>query len=275
MLVLALFLGATVQYSYGSIYVGIFFIILAIILLSRLKTEKAIAVKLPKFYAIPKFYTILGLLILISDIVYNYTAKSELGTIDTMTFILGSSLIAYDVNNDQARKMGLFGACMSASFIILYIIFYNILNEYLYIFDSYFVMTPSVYLGKALGLPLEIVATETLKMYGGRDLEIRIGGPCSGLYSMFLLLSIIIGYSITENIRNIRRLIGIGVITALIAYIANFFRVTTLYIVAYFYGYDAMMTAHVHLGWILFAVTSLIVVYLLSKIEYFSPKIAV
>ena len=98
-------------------------------------------------------------------------------------------------------------------------------------------------------------------------MNIEIGGPCSGLYSMFLLISIIIGYAKTENIQK-RKIIGLLIIAALVAYIANLFRVSILYYVAYLYGYDMMKTMHTHLGWMIFAVVAMVIMFALDRIKY-------
>ncbi|MCK4794373.1 MAG: archaeosortase C, partial [Desulfobacteraceae bacterium] len=99
------------------------------------------------------------------------------------------------------------------------------------------------------------------------DITLTIGGPCSGLYSMFLLISVIVGYTAIENIRDARRITALLGATIVVAWIANLLRVSTLYLVAYRYGQDAMMTAHTHLGWIIFVVVAWGLLLGLSKIE--------
>ena len=57
------------------------------------------------------------------------------------------------------------------------------------------------------------------------------------------------------------------VISVVVAYVANLLRVTTLYIVAYYYGSKAMYSVHTHLGWIIFAVVVVAILYFLDKMS--------
>jgi archaeosortase C (PEF-CTERM variant) len=95
-------------------------------------------------------------------------------------------------------------------------------------------------------------------------MTIVIGGPCSGLYSMFLLIGIVAGYSRIEKM-DIKKTLGLLGFAVLIAYIANLIRVLILYITAYFYGMDVMMIVHTHIGWIIFAVTAGSIMYILNR----------
>ena len=49
--------------------------------------------------------------------------QSQLGTLDIMTFLLGISLIAYDINNEEISRMGKFGTYMAVTFIALFLLF--------------------------------------------------------------------------------------------------------------------------------------------------------
>ncbi len=262
LLALSLFLGATVQYSEGSNIVGIALFLLGLGVLSKIRIAGSETMR-PGH---PRFYAVVGLSLIFMDLGYNYLGKGRGGinTLDTMVLLLGASLIAWGSPREDLKKLGSFGTYLSATFIVLYLTFYIALNHQLYKFDHYFVMLPSAYLVKALGVPIEIVGTETLRL-GGSDLVVKIGGPCSGLYSMFLLIGIVLGYSATEGIRDKKRIIGIAVVAAAIAYLGNLVRVSVIYIVGNYYGTDAMMTVHVHLGWIIFAVTSLLILFALEK----------
>ena len=56
-------------------------------------------------------------------------------------------------------------------------------------------------------------------------------------------------------------------IKVIVAYTSNIFRVTTIYIVGYFYGSDVMMFVHTHMGWIIFTVVAGILLYILNEIS--------
>jgi archaeosortase C (PEF-CTERM variant) len=261
-LALSLFLGATVQYSEGSNLLGIVLFIMGVGVLSRIKMGSATRVTLGH----AKFYSALGLLLIILDIGYNFLGqgRGEIKTLDTMVILLGASLMAWSSPKGELKKLGAFGTYLSVTFVFLFLTFYIALNHQLYKFDHYLVMLPSAYIVKTLGVPIYIVGTETLRL-GGSDLVVKIGGPCSGLYSMFLLMGIVLGFSASEEINGKKRIAGLAVVAAAVAYVGNLVRVSVIYIVGNYYGSDAMMTVHVHLGWMLFAGTSLAILYALEK----------
>jgi archaeosortase C (PEF-CTERM variant) len=260
-LVLALFLGATMEYGHGSKLLGILLFGIALLAISRM-TLKATHHKTHTWYAL------IGILIILADIAYNVYNQSELGTLDTMTFLLGISLIAAATKREDLRSMGEFGVYVSITFIALFTLFYGTFSWFIHEFDHYAVLMPSMYLIKLIGISADVIGTETVCLHApGGDMTLTIGGPCSGLYSMFLLISVIVAYTATENIRDARRVTALLGVTIVVAWIANLLRVSTLYLVAYWYGNDVMMIAHTHLGWIIFVIVAWGLLLGLSKIE--------
>jgi archaeosortase C (PEF-CTERM variant) len=148
---------------------------------------------------------------------------------------------------------------------VFYTLFGRFNIDFIHLFDHYFVLTPTVALLKVTGIPVEIIAIETITIQGLTEtMTIVIGGPCSGLYSMFLLMGIVVAYSKIEKI-DIKKSLTILLFAICVAYIANLVRVFTLYVVAYRYGMDTMMIFHTHLGWILFAGTAGLIMYIMNR----------
>ncbi|KAF5425624.1 Transmembrane exosortase [Candidatus Methanomarinus sp.] len=266
LLILALFLGGTIEISEGSKFIGMIYLLVALIAITRIKIGGSAKVK-----KIKQPYLLIGLGIVISDILFNLAGDSNLGTLDIMTFLFGSSLIALSIDNNELRRMGKFTAYLSATFIISYLIFFtlfNILNiNFTHVFDHYFILIPVVYILGIINIPVEIIDVETIRIQGVEEITVVIGGPCSGLYSMFLLMGIIIGYAKMEELDK-RNIVAMLLITIIVAYISNLFRVTTLYLTGFYYGSDAMMFVHTHLGWLIFAVVAGILIYLLNKLVH-------
>ena len=262
LLVLALFTGATIELSEGSTVVGIVLFILAALLITRMELTGTEGMKSSRNYLL------IGGFIVAADLIYNFVNKSEIGTLDSMAFLMGSFLFAMGINKKDIRQLGEFGFYISSIFTALYIIFYSAFGffkiDFLHLFDHYFVLMPTVALIKILGIPVEIIATETVILYGAEPMTIVIGGPCSGLYSMFLLIGIVAGYSRMEkmDLNRTFQLLGFAV---LVAYLANLVRVVILYITAYLYGMDVMMMVHTHIGWIIFAVTAGGIMYIMNR----------
>ena len=266
LLILALFLGGTVEISEGSKTLGIILLLLALLAISKIRLTGSDN-NLSNGHRI---IMLIGVGIVISDIIYNLSNNSKLGTLDIMTFLFGLSLITFGFNNNELRRMGTFTAYMSATFIVLFLIFFSLFNklniDFTHLFDHYFVLLPVVSILHLLQIPIEIIGTETVRMTGVEEMSVVIGGPCSGLYSMFMLIGIIIGYSRMERFEA-REIHIMLLITVVVAYISNIFRVTTLYIVGFFYGSDIMMFVHTHLGWIIFTAVAGILLYILNEMS--------
>jgi len=91
-------------------------------------------------------------------------------------------------------------------------------------------------------MDIHVVATETVHFNGIEDATVVIGGPCSGLYSMILLIGIIIGYTKMEHLTDKGRIYFMVAVAIIVAYIANLVRVSILYYVGYYYGIEKMIS---------------------------------
>lgn len=259
---MAFFTGATIQLSEGSVYIGIILFLISLAITTRIRLSGTYITKSSKFFIV------LGLFIVLADVVYNLKAMNQLGTLDSMTFFMGVSLIAYGTS--QYRRLGEFGIYMSGTFTVLFLFFYSILpslnNNFIHMFDHYFVLLPSLAVANIFSnMDIHITSIETVHFKGFEDATVVIGGPCSGLYSMFLLIGIIAGYAKMESLKDKRRIILLVVLAIFVAYIANLVRVAILYNVGYFYGIEKMMFVHVWLGWIIFIIIAFGIMMILNK----------
>jgi archaeosortase C (PEF-CTERM variant) len=136
LLVMAFFTGATIQLSEGSIYIGIVMFLISLALTTKIRISGEYITKSSRFYIL------VGVFILVADLAYNLAAMNQLGTIDSMTFFMGASFVAYGIS--QYRRIGEFGIYMSGTFIVLYIFFYSFLpsirNNFIHEFDHYLVL---------------------------------------------------------------------------------------------------------------------------------------
>ena len=98
LLIMAFFTGATIQFSEGSTLIGIILFLVSLGLTTRIQLSGEYITKSSKFYVI------LGILILLADIAYNLKAMNQLRTLDSMTFFLGISFIAYGTS--KYKRMG-------------------------------------------------------------------------------------------------------------------------------------------------------------------------
>jgi len=264
LLVMAFFTGATIQLSEGSVLIGVVMFLIALTLTTRIRLSGTYITKNSKFYIA------LGIFIVLADAIYNLKALNQLGTLDSMAFFMGVSFIAYGTS--QYRRIGEFGIFMSGVFIVLFLFFYSVLpafdNNFIHYFDHYFVLLPSLAIANIFSnMDIHVIATETVHFKGFEDATVVVGGPCSGLYSMFLLIGIIAGYARMEHLKDKRSLILLVALAVFVAYIANLIRVAVLYNVGYFYGIEKMMFVHVWLGWIIFIISALGIMTILNKMK--------
>lgn len=264
LLVLAMFTGMAVEVSEGSTTVGILLFLASVLLLTRINFKHLGSSGLLKK---SKTYFFMGIFIVSADLYYNFKNGGELGTLDIMTLFFGVSLIGTQVQNSQITRVSQFGMYISSVFVVLYLIFYTMFAffniDFLHKFDHYMILLPTVKIIGMTGVPLEIIATETVRISGVEEMTMVIGGPCSGLYSMFLLIGIVFGYSRIEKMDANKTLMMLGFCVA-VAYISNLFRVIVLYLTAYYYGQETMMLVHTHIGWIIFAAVAAGIMYFIE-----------
>lgn len=265
LIVLALFTGATIEINEGSTIIGILLFIFALFLLIKVNFQQLNPSDTLKK---PKTYLLVGFLVVGSDLIYNYRTGGNLGTLDTMTVTFGFSLMGSYSKNPQINRISKFGIYISSTFILLFLIFYSMfaaLNiDLMHKFNHFFILLPTVWIMDLAGIPVEVIATETVRLNGVKDMIVVIGGPCSGLYSMFFLIGTVLGYSRIEKMNNQKTIKMLGLCIT-IAYVSNLFRVIILYLTAYFYGQEAMMTVHTHIGWMLFAGLATLILYVINR----------
>jgi archaeosortase C (PEF-CTERM variant) len=265
LLVLAMFTRMAVEISEGSIAVGVFLFLGSVFLLTRIHFKDLSDTGLLK---ISKTRLVLGIFIVFADLYWNLKKGWELGTLDVMIVFLGLSLIASKLRNADVVRISRFGMCISSAFIMLYLVFYTLLVflniDFLHRFDHYLILLPTVWILGLTGIPLDVITTEAVRVSGVEEMTVIIGGPCSGLYSMFLLIGIVFGYSIIENMNSRRTLKMLG-FCIIIAYVANLVRVIILHLTAYLYGHEAMMLVHTHIGWIIFAGIAAFIMYFIDR----------
>ncbi|HDS45790.1 MAG TPA: archaeosortase C [Methanomicrobia archaeon] len=272
-LLLVLFLifiiAGFIELTYGSAYLGAAFFALSVLMLIKLSTDRRIARKQNN----RRILLLLGATLLFADLLYNYYTQSTLQTLDSMVLLLGVSLILASVRNEQVRDIGLFSAYLSSFFIAFFMIIYVVPTRLgiglpLY-YGHYAVLLPVFYVLRLFGLELSLVPDTLglIDVHGTEFMTLKMDLACFGWYSMFLIISTLLAYSIVLHRFTRRDFIKFLLILTGASYAANFLRVTVLVALGFYYGFDTMMLAHSHLGWVLFAVILLPVLYYLLLSE--------
>ncbi len=250
----------------GSVYLALIFFIISLILLARLIKLKGAGQ--PRLKGSKKLL-LSGIAIVTADILYNFTAGSDIQTLDTMVIFLGISLIALSIKNTSVSSMGEFGVYFSSIFLVFFLIVYAMpsrMGSNIYDYYGYYATTiPAVFILQSTGFSLHMDSLVTFHAYGVDDIYYKIDLGCFGFYSMILILSTVLAYRLTMPLKNHHSLLKITVILFAASYISNLLRILGLVSIGYYYGLDTMLTFHTFLGWALFAAIVLPVTYVYLK----------
>lgn len=264
-----------------------FFICLASLLLLYINEVNYFSVDNSKENIFPplllKQFSIFGLIIIVSVIIYEWLGSKEFGTTSLLFFILGSLFFFYQRLNDIFSTK-------ECDFILIFLF----LLSFLFFFPEilYKILVGSigdnvqfsivdeesltyVFLGKPLSSFLSILgfnAAASGKYIIYEDLTtsttktLEIAKSCAGITSMQVFTSALFSYLVVERRRIDSFLFSSLVIGLFLCYIANQLRMSIVIIVGHYRGIDALLFTHEYLGWILFTFWMFLFWIVLSKI---------
>lgn len=267
-------IGAFIEFTYGSIHIGLVFFIICLLLLVILIGKSARETRTLKSPIFP----VTGMVLIVADLSYNYLSGSQIQTLDSMVLLLGASLLLMSSRKNQYSEIGTFGACLSVFFLCFFMLLYTIPSELgiripAY-YGHYFVALPVYGLLTMLGLNLELPALGLITVNGVELASLKMDLACFGWYSMFLIISTLLAYTLVIERYEWNKFLKILFVMVGASYAANFLRVTTLIVLTYYYGIETMMRVHSHLGWVLFALILMPLLYhLLNQENQSSSKV--
>jgi len=254
--------AAFIEFSYGSAYLGAFFATAALAVLLRFSAVSGAG------GGGSLLRKVLGVAIVAAVLYYNFSTQSQIKTLDSFLILLGASIAMTGMGAGRIRELGHLTFYMSLIFLVLFSSVYvlpGMLGIKLpYYYGHYMVTLPVAKLLTSAGLDLEVVAMNLLYVGNMTNSLIGLDMACYGFYSMFLIISATVAYGITMD-ASFRRIVPILAILAVASYAANLLRVSTLIVLAYYYGVETMLLVHSHLGWIFFAFLLLPLMYLFLK----------
>ncbi|WP_456487953.1 archaeosortase C [Candidatus Alkanophaga liquidiphilum] len=265
LLLLIIFLiGAFIELTYGSAVIGAIFLCVCAGILFILSGREAKAERKAS-----KLLIAVGAALIVADLSYNYLLGSAVQTLDSMIILLGGSLILANTRNKRLCELGAFSTYMSLFFIVFFAALYVIPSRFDIgipkYYGHYFVALPVSSVLRALGLRLDVPTMNVIEVRGVEPVWLRMDLACFGWYSMLLIISTLLAYDLTIKSYERRKLLKILAIMTVASYAANLLRVSTLAVIAYYYGVDMMMFFHSHLGWILFAAILIPLMYIFLK----------
>ncbi|WP_290596749.1 MULTISPECIES: archaeosortase C [unclassified Archaeoglobus] len=257
-----LLIAAFIELSYGSLYIGLIFLILIVVFIYIL-TRKSERDRIRP----SKLQIFVGATLILLVVGYNLYKNSEIQTLDSMVLLLGFSLIVSNI--PRFSEIGKFSVYFSFLFLVFYSILFlipeNVGFDLPYYYGHYFVTLPVVATMQNMGYNLSNPDMRLIEVCGVERTVLKIDLACFGWYSLILIISLVIAYSETVEKFRTKKLLIVLALLILASYIANLLRVAILVHLTYFYGVKTMMTVHSHLGWILFAVFLLPVAFFLLK----------
>ncbi len=81
---------------------------------------------------------------------------------------------------------------------------------------------------------------------------VAIGYGCTGIYSVFIFLSMYLSFIMSEYRKVTRRMGALIVFGVLMAFVANLIRMVIIILTGVYYGPDALYWAHKEVGWMIF-----------------------
>lgn len=262
-----LLVGAFIELSYGSIILGAVFLLSTFISLALLiKIDNNQENKNNNWFRV-----ITGSLIVVSDIAYNLYVSGEIQTFDSMIILFGISIIASGLRYEKTNELGRFTTYFSGFFLVFYVLLFVIPTksgvDLPYYYGHYFVSVPVVAILQNLGLDVTIPSMRIIQVAGVEPATLKIDLACFGWYSILLIVSMLLSYSIVIEELKSRSLAKIMGVMVFASYLANLLRVMILVVITYFYGLDDMLIVHSHIGWILFGVILIPLSFLIINLE--------
>ncbi|UCH87935.1 MAG: archaeosortase/exosortase family protein [Thermoplasmata archaeon] len=212
---------------------------------------------------------IFGALIIDAVFIYNFMTGQGLAfqTWDTVTIMLGGSLIAYNFIPEQystTRDFIVFFLALLFMILVLPQIFYSIFigEEASANYTKILLADPVVVMLNLFGIDawtsIEFVEGSTYTaiihytMANGEMQEVGITESCSGIYTTSIFISAFITYVLVEYQHFNKKVVLILILGVITSYFANILRMTIITGVGYYYGTDALLKAHANAGWLIF-----------------------
>jgi len=288
-------ISVVILFSYQGKVVGVFSIVLGIFLLILLfpgphKAPKPVTEDVQKrslenppgvklIDAIMKrvkndyIVMIAGATIIALALVYNFafSARSEIGDLDTLTMMLGGMIMVYPF---LARKFKIEAAfsLLFLGLVVLFLVVPQAVTSYRHDAGSsvgnwyvhYMLAAPFSGILNLIGIPSSSSGNiVVLQFHDGTHQALGISAYCAGLYSFSIFLAAFFSFVLAfERLpaKILAVVLGAGL---LIAYLGNLFRMVMIGIVGYYRGLHALLWAHENAGWIIFLSWSAVFWYLL------------
>ena len=203
------------------------------------------------------YLPLLGLLAILGDVVVNW--NSVFGSFDLIIMIFGGLCMVYNyipgryhVERDFVFITFFLSIVILVLPMFLYSKVYNVdFTESPLI--HYFLGVPLTWILNAIGIEATSkLAVITYELQGGGTAKVGIAAGCAGIYSLGIFVSAFISFVLVEYERFDSRIAGFLFFGVVLAYFANLLRMTIIVAAGSYYGPDALLWTHKHMGEIIF-----------------------
>ena len=207
----------------------------------------------------------LGLLLILIDVFYNLYTADAFGTLDYGILSVGFIIILLNLNLFRFLKL----TEEMISFTTYFLFIFMLMHAFLFTGVEVILNSPENPILASMtnastdisAYFLNFIKPTAIKEGGiGRSFvsidfngfNIGIAIACSGVESISVFLSAAIGYFIAIKERKIKKACLCTIMGVSILFFMNILRIMAIVMVGYYFGMDAAMLVHEHLGWILF-----------------------
>lgn len=223
----------------------------------------------------PYVVSVSGFLIIALVLLWNflYSARPELGDIDTLSLLFGGLLALYPWLVRAIRLETVFALIFLGLVVVLLVVPQAIIalsgdstsrvgNWYVH----YMLAAPFAGILNLIGISASSEGNlVVMEMQDGTIQALGISAYCAGLYSFSIFVSAFVSFVLVFE-RLPRKLLalvlGLGLAAA---YVGNLFRMVVIGVVGYYRGIEALLWAHENAGWMIFLAWSAVFWYLVIR----------
>ena len=213
----------------------------------------------------------LGLLLIITDVAYNWYASNPFGSFDYTIIAAGLFIILLNTGLFRFLKLDKMAIDFSSYFIFICLSLHGailtglpfILNTSELFFVDYLAKISLEISTFFLNFIKPCYNTANIINFSGYS--VTIGVPCSGVESMTVFFSAAIAYFISIKERNVRKICLYTIVGGVAIFLMNIPRIMAIVLAGYYYGNEAMRIVHYNIGWIMFALAVVVFWYLVVR----------
>jgi exosortase/archaeosortase family protein len=227
---------------------------------------------------------LLGLLLIIVNLTYNFLSEDALRSFDYGMLLSGLFIVFLNSNILSFLKLDEKLIDFISYFLFIFMLSLGFLGPGItfinnYIYGSHGLPNPIYILMTNLAIKNSVFVLDLIKpttsinnIINFDGFRVGISYPCSGIESLTVFLSAIIAYFSTKVETNLKKIAISTFIGITFFYSLNILRIVLIILVGYSFGSEALNFTHNNLGWVLFVIGMSLFWYLILDGETENEK---